>query len=66
MTWLNRLLRAASALASLIEVLLWAVVIGLAGLVIFRYRDWFRTFAGRETGKAKPPARPPNSSLVCK
>ncbi|PBQ05964.1 DUF4129 domain-containing protein [Pseudomonas congelans] len=53
MIWLNRLLRAASALASLIEVLLWAVVIGLAGLVIFRYRDWFRTFVGRKTDKAK-------------
>ncbi|EGH49626.1 hypothetical protein PSYPI_47468, partial [Pseudomonas syringae pv. pisi str. 1704B] len=40
-------MRAASALASLIEVLLWAVFIGLVGLVIFRYRDWFRTFVGR-------------------
>ncbi|MFA1027531.1 hypothetical protein ALP10_02966 [Pseudomonas syringae pv. helianthi] len=55
--WLNRLLRAASALASLIEVLLWGVVIGLAGLVIWHYRDWLKTFASRKadsTNAARP------------
>ncbi|MCI3946904.1 hypothetical protein K0038_03980 [Pseudomonas syringae] len=52
-TWLNRLLQAASKLASLIEVLLWGVVIGLAGLLIWHYRDWLKTFARRETSPTK-------------
>ncbi|RML94181.1 DUF4129 domain-containing protein [Pseudomonas savastanoi] len=62
-TWLNRLLRAASALASLIEVLLWGVVIGLTGLVLWYYRDWFKTFASRAPGRTKT-ARPAPRQLL--
>ena len=45
--WLNRLLSAASALASLLEVLLWAVALTLIGLLIWRYRTWLGTFVAR-------------------
>ncbi|MCF5743541.1 MULTISPECIES: DUF4129 domain-containing protein [Pseudomonas syringae group] len=51
--WLNRLVQAASELARLAEILLWGIVIGLAGLLIWRYRDWLKTFARLETTRTK-------------
>lgn len=56
-TWLDRIAQAASSLASLIEVLLWGFVIGLAGLVLWYYRDWLKTFVSRAPRKKTKTAR---------
>ncbi|MFJ4142270.1 DUF4129 domain-containing protein [Pseudomonas sp. NPDC089734] len=45
--WLNGLLRSANTIAHVFEVLLWAAAIGLIGLLIWRYRQWFKTFVSR-------------------
>ncbi|MHA3736721.1 DUF4129 domain-containing protein [Pseudomonas sp. Eth.TT006] len=57
--WLKNLLgwldgQRFNALASLIEVLLWGAVIAALGWLIWRYREFFRTFVSR---RAKLPAR---------
>ncbi|RMT80250.1 DUF4129 domain-containing protein [Pseudomonas viridiflava] len=46
-TWLNRLLAAASALASAVKILLWAVALAVIGLLVWRYRTWLGTFVNR-------------------
>ncbi|NVL46930.1 DUF4129 domain-containing protein, partial [Pseudomonas syringae pv. actinidiae] len=56
-TLLDRIAQAASSLASLIEVLLWGFVIGLAGLVLWYYRDWLKTFVSRAPRKKTKTAR---------
>jgi len=50
--WLRALLKLLDAqrfgaIATLIEVVLWGAVIGAVVLVIWRYRDWLRTFVSR-------------------
>lgn len=52
--WLNWLLESANVVAVLLEVLLWAALIGLAGLLGWRYRSWLQTFAGPASTQAKP------------
>jgi hypothetical protein len=48
-----------NALATLIEVLLWAALIAAVGWLIWRYREFLRTFVSRRTklpARSKPPA----------
>ncbi|RMQ45214.1 hypothetical protein ALQ04_04497 [Pseudomonas cichorii] len=52
--WLNDLLRSANVIAKVLETLLWATAIALVTLLIWRYREWFKTFVGRDIGKRKP------------
>lgn len=52
--WLNRLMASADAIARLFEVLLWALMIGLTGLLIWRYRAWFAAFVSRTPSPTKP------------
>lgn len=47
-----------ASLARVIEVLLWACVIGAIALLIWRYRDWLRTFVSRQATPRTPPAHP--------
>lgn len=51
--WLNGIIDSAKVIARFLEVLLWAAVIGSAGLLIWRYRSWLATFVSRRT----PPPR---------
>ncbi|MGE8151199.1 DUF4129 domain-containing protein [Pseudomonas vancouverensis] len=51
--WLKALLKLFlnqrfGALATVIEIVLWGVVLGGAGLLIWRYRDWMRAFVSRQ------------------
>ncbi len=50
--WLKALLKLFEgqrfgALATLIEIVLWGIVIGAVGLLIWRYRDWLQAFVSR-------------------
>jgi len=45
-------------LAQVIEVLLWASVIGAIALLIWRYRDWLQTFVSRQPKPRTRPAHP--------
>lgn len=50
--WLKALLKLFEgqhfgALATLIEIVLWGIVIGAIGLLIWRYRDWLQAFVSR-------------------
>ena len=50
--WLKALLKLLEgqrfgALATLIEIVLWGIVIGAIGLLIWRYRDWLQAFVSR-------------------
>ncbi|MVV50753.1 DUF4129 domain-containing protein [Pseudomonas sp. PB120] len=61
--WLKALLRLLDnqhfgALANLIEVLLWATVVGALGLLIWHYRDWLRAFVSRRPSLKDKIARP--------
>jgi len=61
--WLKALLnlfnsQRLGALANVIEVLLWSAVIGAIGLLIWRYRDWLRTFVKRRPGLSKSRTQP--------
>ncbi|KPB72977.1 DUF4129 domain-containing protein [Pseudomonas cannabina] len=51
--WLDRLMLATHGIARFVEVLLWAAVLGLSGLLIWRYRRWVTTFVSRGTGRKK-------------
>lgn len=51
--WLNGLLRSANVIANVLEVLLWGAAIALIGWLVWRYREWFKTFVGRGNGKRK-------------
>ena len=61
--WLQALLKLFEgqrfgALATLIEIVLWGIVIGAIGLLIWRYRDWLQAFVSRRPipdSKAKRP-----------
>ena len=44
---LSKFWKSLDAIALFFEVLLWAVVLGVLALVIWRYRDWLNAFAGR-------------------
>lgn len=57
--WLNRLLAAASALASLFEILLWAVALVLIGVLVWRYRTWPGTFVSRKPQRVQQPRETP-------
>lgn len=50
--WLAWLMGTANVVARLFEVLLWAVAIGLAGLLVWRYRTWFGAFVSRRVRTA--------------
>lgn len=50
----------AQTLAGLIEVLLWASLIGAVVLLAWRYRDWLRLFAQRGQAAAASDAAPPS------
>ncbi|MHC8291013.1 DUF4129 domain-containing protein [Pseudomonas sp. XS1P51] len=61
--WLKVLLKLLDSqrfgtVATLIEVLLWGVVIGAAGLVIWHYRDWLQAFVSRRPTLKRKVARP--------
>ena len=45
-------------LATLIELLLWAAIIGGIGLLIWRYRDWLQAFVSRRPALKSKVARP--------
>lgn len=55
--WLNGLLKGASLIARLIEVLLWGLAISLSVLVLWRYRQWMQLFVV-PIGMRKRPVRP--------
>jgi hypothetical protein len=46
-------------LAQFLEVLLWTSVIGLAGLLLWRYREWLQAFVGRSPPLATRPIDTP-------
>lgn len=46
------------ALATLIEILLWGVVISAIGLLIWRYRDWLQAFVSRRPTPRQKVPRP--------
>jgi hypothetical protein len=50
------------AIALFFEALLWAVILGLAALLIWRYRQWLGAFVGR-LGLPQRSATPPSSQL---
>jgi len=61
--WLEALLKLLDnqrfgAAATLIEVVLWAVVIGAIGLLIWHYRDWMQAFVRRRPALSSKVARP--------
>ncbi|SHN19537.1 protein of unknown function [Pseudomonas asturiensis] len=45
--WLNRLLRAANAVAGFLEAALWGAALIMVGMLVWRYRTWFSTFVSR-------------------
>lgn len=47
-----------ASLASIIEVLLWATVIGLLALLTWRYREWLQTFVSRRPAPQPSAQRP--------
>lgn len=47
-----------SALATLIEAVLWGVVIAAAGLLIWRYREWLQAFVSRRPARRRKLERP--------
>lgn len=47
-----------ASLASIIEVLLWATVIGLLALLAWRYREWLQTFVSRRPAPQPSAQRP--------
>jgi len=47
-----------ASLASIIEALLWATVIGLLVLLAWRYREWLQTFVSRRPAPQLSPQRP--------
>ncbi|HEX8596042.1 MAG TPA: DUF4129 domain-containing protein [Pseudomonas sp.] len=51
--WLAWLFTASRIAAEMFKVLLWAGVIALAGLVIWRYRAWFNTLVNSKTPKRR-------------
>lgn len=51
--WLNGLLDFGKVVARVLEVVLWAIVLTLAGLLIWRYRSWVATFVSQRS----PPVR---------
>lgn len=62
--WLVQLLKLFDSqrlgyLAQLIEVVLWAGVIGLIALLIYRYRDWLQAFVSRRQPRLKALATTP-------
>lgn len=46
-------------LATLVEVLLWTLVLGLLGALLWRHRQWLRVFAARPDRRTATPASPP-------
>jgi hypothetical protein len=58
--WLNWLMESGNAVARVFEVLLWALVIGLAGLLLWRYRVWFTAFVSRTAAPARPMREAPS------
>lgn len=61
--WLKALLKLLdsqrfSALASLIEVLLWATVMGAISVLVWRYRDWLQAFVSRRPAPKSNVVRP--------
>jgi hypothetical protein len=61
--WLEALLKLLDnqrfgAAATLIEVVLWGVVIGAIGLLIWHYRDWLQAFVSRRPALNSKVARP--------
>ena len=61
--WLRALLKMLDhqrfgALATFIEVTLWGTLIGAAGLLIWRYRDWLQAFVSRRPALQRKAARP--------
>ncbi|MBU6957713.1 DUF4129 domain-containing protein [Pseudomonas sp. CVAP len=52
-----------AGLAQVIEVLLWASVIGAIALLIWRYRDWLRTFVSHRPKLRQTPAHPAPAQL---
>ena len=60
--WLNWLLQLGSFFAQALKVLLWAIVITLVAVVIWRYRVWLGTFVSRRTND-KPPMHAPPEQL---
>lgn len=57
--WLNWLLQFGSFFAQALKVLLWAIVVTLVSLLIWRYRAWFSTFVSRRTTDNPPVHAPP-------
>jgi hypothetical protein len=61
--WLKSLLKLFEgqhfrALANLIEIALWGIVIGAVGLLIWRYRDWVQAFVSRRPPLGVKAVRP--------
>ncbi len=52
--WLKWLLQLGNYLAQAFKVLLWAIVIAVTGVVIWRYRKWLATFVNRRAPREKP------------
>lgn len=57
--WLTWLFNAARIASEVFKVLLWAGVIALIGLVIWRYRAWFNTLVNRRTPRPRSHHSPP-------
>lgn len=51
---------AASTLALIFEALLWATLLGLVAWLLWRYREWLATFAGRLQLPQRRPPMPPS------